>query len=69
MSKPEALLHIDDLMTFMDASSVNFLAIQTIRRRLEAADFERLDQSEQWHIEPGGKYYVIKNDSDRKSVV
>ncbi len=63
MSKPEALLHIDDLMTFMDTSSVNFLAIQTIRRRLEAADFERLDQSEQWHIEPGGKYYVIKNDS------
>ena len=63
MSKPEALLRIDDLMTFMDASSVNFLAIQTIRRRLEAADFERLDQSEQWHIEPGGKYYVIKNDS------
>ena len=63
MQKPEALLHIDDLMSFMDASPVNFLAVETIRRRLENADFERLDQSEAWHIEPGGKYYVTKNDS------
>ena len=63
MQKPEALFHIDDLMSFMDASPVNFLAVETIRRRLENADFERLDQSEAWHIEPGGKYYVTKNDS------
>lgn len=63
MSKPESLLHIDDLMTFLDASPVNFLAVETMRRKLEAADFVRLEQSAPWHIERGGKYYVVKNGS------
>lgn len=63
MSNPQSLLHIDDLMSFMDASPVNFYAVETIRRRLDAADFVALDQSEPWVIEPGGKYYVIKNGS------
>ncbi len=63
MSNPESLLHIDDLMTFMDASPVNFFAVETIRRRLEGADFVCLDQAEPWTIEPGGRYYVVKNGS------
>ncbi len=63
MPRPEALVHIDDLMTFMNSSPVNFFAVDTIRRRLEAADFIRLEQGEPWHIEPNGKYYVVKNDS------
>ncbi|MDE6368692.1 MAG: M18 family aminopeptidase, partial [Muribaculaceae bacterium] len=63
MSSPQSLLHIDDLMTFMDSSPVNFFAVETMRRRLEAADFICLDQSEPWSLEPGGKYYVIKNGS------
>lgn len=63
MANHEALLHVDDLMSFMDSSPVNFYAVDSIRRKLEAADFVRLDQSEAWNIEPGGKYYVTKNDS------
>ncbi|MDE5568344.1 MAG: M18 family aminopeptidase [Muribaculaceae bacterium] len=63
MSKPESLLHIDDLMSFLDASPVNFLAVETMRLKLEAADFVRLEQSAPWHIERGGKYYVVKNGS------
>lgn len=63
MSKPESLLHIDELMSFLDSSPVNFLAVETMRRKLEAADFIRLEQSEPWHIEDGGKYYVVKNGS------
>lgn len=63
MAKPEALLHIDDMMSFLNSSPVNFFAVETIRRRLEAANFIRLDQSEPWHIEKGGRYYVIKNGS------
>ena len=63
MSKPESLLHIDELMSFLDSSPVNFLAVETMRRKLEAADFIRLEQSEPWHIEDGGRYYVIKNGS------
>ncbi len=63
MTNPTSLLHLDDLMSFMDSSPVNFYAVDTIRRRLEAADFVRLDQSQAWHLEKGGKYYIIKNDS------
>ena len=63
MSKPESLLHIDELMSFLDSAPVNFLAVETMRRKLEAADFIRLEQSEPWHIEEGGKYYVVKNGS------
>ena len=63
MSKPESLLHIDELMSFLDSAPVNFLAVETMRRKLEAADFIRLEQSEPWHIEDGGKYYVVKNGS------
>ena len=63
MSKPESLLHIDELMSFLDSSPVNFLAVETMRRKLEAADFIRLEQSEPWHIEDGDRYYVVKNGS------
>ena len=38
--------HIADLMTFLDASPVNFLAADTISRRLDEAGFCRLDQAD-----------------------
>lgn len=63
MTNHEALVHIDDMMSFMNSSVVNFYAVDTIRRKLEASDFVRLDQSDKWDLEAGGKYYVIKNDS------
>ncbi len=55
--------HIADLMTFLDASPVNFLAAETITRRLDEAGYCRLDQAERWNIERGGKYYITKNGS------
>lgn len=64
MTNHQSLIHIDDMMSFLDSSPVNFYAVETIRRRLEAADFVRLEQSEPWNeIRPGGKYYIVKNDS------
>ena len=55
--------HIADLMTFLDASPVNFLAVETIARRLDEAGFRRLDQADRWTLERGGKYYITKNGS------
>lgn len=63
MTDHRSLIHLDDLMNFMDSSPVNFYAVNTICRRLEAAEFTRLDQSEPWHLEKGGKYFITKNDS------
>ena len=55
--------YISDLCTFLDSSPVNFLAVDTVRRRLDAEGFERLDLREAWEISRGGRYYVTKNDS------
>ncbi len=55
--------HARDLMRFLDRSVVNFFAADTVRRRLEEEGFTRLDPKESWDIEPGGRYYMTKNDS------
>ncbi len=55
--------HIADLLQFMDSSVVNFYAVDTLSRRLEAAGFTALDMRQPWHLDRGGKYYVTQNDS------
>ncbi|MDE6317510.1 MAG: M18 family aminopeptidase [Muribaculaceae bacterium] len=52
-----------DLAAFLDASPVNFWAVNTLEHHLKSAGFTELDMSAQWHIEAGGKYYVTKNNS------
>ena len=54
---------INDLMEFLDRSSVNFLAAKEITRRLDQAGFTRLNPAEAWTIIPGGKYYITQNDT------
>lgn len=54
---------IRSLMEFLDRSPVNFYAVQTASERLDSEGFTRLDPRDSWHLTPGGKYYVTKNDS------
>lgn len=54
---------IADLMHFLDASPVNFLAAKEICSRLDKAGFIALNPSETWILQPGGKYYIVKNGS------
>lgn len=54
---------INDLIHFLDASPVNFLAAAEICRRLDAAGFRRLDAADEWHIRPGDRCYVCVNSS------
>ena len=49
---------IDRLLTFLDASPVNFLAVKNIVDKLEDAGFKCIG-----NIKPGDKIYVTKNDS------
>lgn len=60
-NEPQAL--ISDLMSFLDSSVCNFLAVDTVRRRLEAAGFVALDPSKAWSLNKGGRYFITKNDS------
>lgn len=53
--------YITDLFRFLDDSPVNFWAVETCRRRLEAAGFEALDLTAPWSIRPGDRRYVTVN--------
>lgn len=55
--------HVYDLIDFLNASPVNFLAAEEIVHRLESAGYTELDPAEEWHLEHGGKYFVTKNNS------
>ncbi len=54
---------VSDLCTFLDESPVNFWAVETTRRRLEAAGFTELDMRSAWTLVPGARHYVVKNGS------
>ena len=54
---------VSDLMDFLNASPVNFLAAEEICRRLDSAGFESLDPRQPWTLKPGKGYYVTQNGS------
>ena len=55
---------IDRLLTFLDASPVNFLAVKNIVDKLKDAGFKCIDPTLPiGNIKPGDKIYVTKNDS------
>jgi aspartyl aminopeptidase len=51
------------LIDFLKASPTPFHATASLVQRLEAAGFQRLDERDSWATEPGGRYYVTRNDS------
>lgn len=54
---------IDRLIRWLDRSTCNFLAVQTIVEELESKGFREIKQNEEWEINPRGKYYMKKNGS------
>lgn len=54
---------IQSLISFLNNSPCNFLAVKSVSDLLENAGFSQLDQREKWNLVPGGKYYVIQNSS------
>jgi len=55
--------YVTDLMNFLDASPVNFLAAKELKQRLDAAGFIELKRCDSWNLISGGRYYVIQNGS------
>ncbi|MDG1582721.1 M18 family aminopeptidase [Pseudomonas sp. GOM6] len=51
------------LIDFLKASPTPFHATRSLAQRLQAAGYKPLDEREPWHTEPGGRYYVSRNDS------
>jgi len=52
-----------DLCDFIAQSPTPFHATQTALRLFSEAGFKRLDESQNWHIEPNSAYVVTRNDS------
>lgn len=51
------------LIDFLKASPTPFHATASLAARLEAAGYQRLDERAPWQAQPGGRYYVTRNDS------
>ncbi|MEE4355493.1 MAG: M18 family aminopeptidase [Desulfococcaceae bacterium] len=51
------------LLAFIAASPTPFHAVKEMALILENAGFLRLDETEAWHLLPGGKYYTVRNAS------
>ena len=53
-----------NLLSFLDHSPVNFLAVKTISEELEAQGFKRIDPTKPFpSIKAGDQFFVTKNDS------
>ena len=52
--------HIKSLIDFLDDSPCNFYAVDTARRILTDNGFIELSLTDNWQLEPRGKYFTVK---------
>lgn len=58
--------HVDfnqQLIGFLDTSPTPWHAVESMKKMLAESGFEALDEKEEWHLESGKGYYVIRNGS------
>lgn len=64
MISPRSLVDFNsDLLSFLQESPTPFHATRNLASRLAAAGFTRLYEGEAWHLEPGNRYWLTRNDS------
>lgn len=51
------------LAEFIQASPTPFHAARTLAERLEAAGYQQLDERDEWSLNEGGRYFVLRNQS------
>ena len=49
-----------DLIQFLQDSPTPFHAVLSMSQRLQAAGFVELNENEDWSLQPGGKYFVVR---------
>ena len=52
---------LSEIIGLLDGAHSAFHAVKDISAMLDRAGFERLDESESWNVQKGGKYYVTRN--------
>ena len=58
---PVALAHAEDLADFVAASPSSYHAAAEVARRLEDAEFVRLQEEDAWPAPAGGRYVVVRD--------
>lgn len=54
---------VQNLLNFIDASPSPWHAVESIVARLAEFQFEPLDETVHWALQPAGRYYLIRDDS------
>ena len=54
---------MENLRTFLDSAHSVYHAVEGLRRQLEQEGYTRLQEQQDWALEPGGKYYLIRGGS------
>ncbi len=54
---------VQALLNFIDASPSPWHAVKQVEAHLEAFQFIKLDETSAWDLQPGGRYYVVRDDS------
>ena len=52
-----------ELSAFIEESPSMFHTVEAVRKRLDAAGFRYLPETEQWDIEEGDRCYTVRNGS------
>lgn len=52
-----------ELLAWIDRSPTSFHAVAVMKEELEKAGAIGLSEAQRWHLEPGKRYYVTRNDS------
>lgn len=52
---------ITELLNFLNSSPTAFHAVDWIKKQLTKAQFRELHEQEKWSLNPGGKYFTIRN--------
>lgn len=58
---PHQLIQL--LLNFIDDSPSPWHAVNSAQSLLKPLRFKKLDETAQWRLEPGGRYYVVRDDS------
>lgn len=58
---PAALAHASDLADFIAASPSSYHAAEEVARRLQDAGFTRLEETEAWPTQAGGRFVVVRD--------
>lgn len=54
---------IPDLLSFLDAAPTAWHAVAVTVKKLKEQGFQELKEEDAWKLEPGGRYFVIRNGS------